>query len=691
MDKLKYIKLENEDGSYGESIPLAVDADHVDINGVELSNILNTYATKKEVEIIASGSPAGVYATVSELTAADPDHSKIYIVGADGKWYYYNNDWVAGGIYQAATVEDFSIDYQKINPFKNGIQNIFWQDGYIASAYNNTYAEGYINIDSSNGKYKRSAPIAMTKGMTLIYKTCALAGVNALSRVNSNNEFIATIEAGSDNAGYRVRTYTCQNEYELVCIQNITQYCSNPIVNLYATDFNLDELVTRENNDIVSALTNGFLADSSSSYGANILVLSQSASSTRRITNYIKVKKGQWIYTNAANNNTSIDTIGLFNNDFTYNKTILQGYNNSQLNNTHYYEIESNGYIVIFNDISLVSATDLVIKLYNSFDELYKISGYQKIFPTWKGYYINATTSAITPTTTSYNTTEKIPLKEGDVITGITLSTTDGAPKIAISDGINYKSLVIINNTNADSQYYDPSYAFNYIATKDCFIEILNRIDTLPQAETQIYINPMSNAISNVYSKKFCAIGDSYVKNQNDNCGYTWMSLFANKYGAYYYMRGIGGTGLVEDNSFGLSILHRLNTIPTDSDFILIVGGKNDYNNQTTLATFKSGVAEIIETIQNDHPTAKMMFATPWNSIKNDTANIKLKDYADTIEEVCKEYCVPVFNSFYLSNMYLYDAIFRTNYSQAANDVSHLNKDGHIRMLGRVETFLKSI
>ena len=42
MDKLKYIKLENEDGSYSNSIPLAVDGQYVDINGETLINTLNT-------------------------------------------------------------------------------------------------------------------------------------------------------------------------------------------------------------------------------------------------------------------------------------------------------------------------------------------------------------------------------------------------------------------------------------------------------------------------------------------------------------------------------------------------------------------------------------------------------------------------------------------------------------------------
>lgn len=52
MDKLKYIKLENEDGSYSDSIPLAVDSDHVDVDGNTLTNELNTKANVSTVDSI---------------------------------------------------------------------------------------------------------------------------------------------------------------------------------------------------------------------------------------------------------------------------------------------------------------------------------------------------------------------------------------------------------------------------------------------------------------------------------------------------------------------------------------------------------------------------------------------------------------------------------------------------------------
>ena len=52
-------------------------------------------------------SPAGTYADLAALISADPDHSKIYITLDDGKWCYHNGTtFVAGGVYQAASIAD---------------------------------------------------------------------------------------------------------------------------------------------------------------------------------------------------------------------------------------------------------------------------------------------------------------------------------------------------------------------------------------------------------------------------------------------------------------------------------------------------------------------------------------------------------------------------------------------------------
>lgn len=44
MEKLKYVKLENIDGSYSSPIPFAVDSDNVDVNGYTLTEVLGELA-----------------------------------------------------------------------------------------------------------------------------------------------------------------------------------------------------------------------------------------------------------------------------------------------------------------------------------------------------------------------------------------------------------------------------------------------------------------------------------------------------------------------------------------------------------------------------------------------------------------------------------------------------------------------
>jgi lysophospholipase L1-like esterase len=64
-----------------------------------------------EVAAVASGSPKGVYATVVALEAAHPTgDTGVYLVTADGKWYYWNGSaWTDGGTYQSTGIADGSI------------------------------------------------------------------------------------------------------------------------------------------------------------------------------------------------------------------------------------------------------------------------------------------------------------------------------------------------------------------------------------------------------------------------------------------------------------------------------------------------------------------------------------------------------------------------------------------------------
>jgi hypothetical protein len=87
------------------------DADKADKSYVD-SNITNLDI---KINSQASGSPKGTYSTLSALQTAFPTgNANIYVVTADGKWYYWNGTtWTAGGIYQSTGIAKKSIDPKK--------------------------------------------------------------------------------------------------------------------------------------------------------------------------------------------------------------------------------------------------------------------------------------------------------------------------------------------------------------------------------------------------------------------------------------------------------------------------------------------------------------------------------------------------------------------------------------------------
>ena len=63
---------------------------------------------ENRITSLASGSPKGTYATLSDLQTAFPTgNTNIYIVTADDNWYYWSGSaWTAGGVYQSSQAID---------------------------------------------------------------------------------------------------------------------------------------------------------------------------------------------------------------------------------------------------------------------------------------------------------------------------------------------------------------------------------------------------------------------------------------------------------------------------------------------------------------------------------------------------------------------------------------------------------
>lgn len=102
------------------------------------STVASTYATKAEVQSVASGAPIPASST-SEMT----DTTKVYVNTIDGKWYYYDgSDWTEGGVYQAA--EDSSMV-----DFLNNQDKVYRTNGVDDYLVNLEFVQGSIQGSST--------------------------------------------------------------------------------------------------------------------------------------------------------------------------------------------------------------------------------------------------------------------------------------------------------------------------------------------------------------------------------------------------------------------------------------------------------------------------------------------------------------------------------------------------------------
>lgn len=94
-------------------------ADHAEITTARggFETLSNRFSDiNNQIKNVASGSPKGSYDSLSALQTAKPNgDSGIYVTTDNGHWYYYNNGWKDGGVYQAVEVLDNAITTNKID------------------------------------------------------------------------------------------------------------------------------------------------------------------------------------------------------------------------------------------------------------------------------------------------------------------------------------------------------------------------------------------------------------------------------------------------------------------------------------------------------------------------------------------------------------------------------------------------
>jgi hypothetical protein len=116
----------------------------------EVKDKIKTF--ENTLQTVSKGSPKGVYATLSALQTALPTgDTNIYVVTADGKWYYWSGTaWTAGGTYQATGIAKGQIKPTDLSFIKlDTAKNMF--DGVYQKQYLNG-TSGALTLANQDGR-----------------------------------------------------------------------------------------------------------------------------------------------------------------------------------------------------------------------------------------------------------------------------------------------------------------------------------------------------------------------------------------------------------------------------------------------------------------------------------------------------------------------------------------------------------
>lgn len=198
-----------------------------------------------------------------------------------------------------------------------------------------------------------------------------------------------------------------------------------------------------------------------------------------------------------------------------------------------------------------------------------------------------------------------------------------------------------------------------------------------------------------LFGKKICAIGDSLIYGNQIGPGATWLTTLAYKYnGTPVNLGANGGTIANSPNEEVQSVYERLNTIPDDADYIVVLGGANDKRLNIPLgsetdsspATFNGALNLIAESLRTDHPKAKIIFMSTYNRYTSvNSLGLHEIDYADAMINAAKRNSIPSFNNFTESGVNMTNEAMRNWMDESRN--RQLNVNGTITYVADTHHF----
>lgn len=185
--------LETNKASKDEVNTLATEkADKTQVDALEIKKADQAFVDSQFAAIV-SGAPKGTYSTLSALQTAYPSGVEgIFLVLADGHWYYWNSTvlaWTDGGVYQATGIADGSVNYGKTDFMSLG-KNRF--DASTVKYYKNIDVNGLIvDANTEGNMYDISDYIPIKSGETIYFSNNGSPITVLYGIYNTNKAFIS--------------------------------------------------------------------------------------------------------------------------------------------------------------------------------------------------------------------------------------------------------------------------------------------------------------------------------------------------------------------------------------------------------------------------------------------------------------------------------------------------------------------
>jgi lysophospholipase L1-like esterase len=634
-------------------------------NQADLTTANNTVALKADktyvdtqVQAVASGSPKGTYATLTALQTAFPTgNSNIYLVTADGKWYYWNGvAWAAGGVYQGTSNPDNSITPAKLTFVYNvgslldGSINIDTVAKTFTAVTGTSVSDltGFYSVNNANTAISYSSVASAFPIYLFFNKQTLLLHMEARWYVANSNELLLCVLYGG-------KLYQCMS---LDKIQVNSKYQGIiPSDNSISTTKLQDNSVTEAKTGFTYLY--GCLIDG----GINIDTVAKTVTAVTGTS--ISDLTGFYAPSNLNTTVAYIDTgypmylyfnkqsllIHMENRWFAYNHNELLlciVYQNTLFNCISLDKIQINNKYQVPKAIMKKENVDIDSIQARNIDFVSLPQNKLDITKITPNTLIGLVNNKITYTSNaSYHTTHFMPVKAG-------------VPVIATPSSRVY---VLTDRNYNVVEYNDTSFTTPRTITPsvDGYLQIsyfnttsyLNMRVYEGNVDVDQYILTMNNLVTSKWvNKKWTSYGDSITYYGN------WQPFVAKKLGLIHTKKGLTGSTISDYSVYVTPMCDdsRLNDISADSNLITIMGGTNDWAaeipigtiNDTVKTTYIGGYKYIIESILTRIPSCQILLMTPpfgfFKAGMNELNDIGLStaDYGDAVKEIGKYYNLPV-------------------------------------------------